>query len=157
MARSLPAPLTIRRAGIDDVDALLPLVAAYREFYHQRRDASREREFIEGHLRRGTSVVFVAQSPDTIVGFAQMFTTHSTVHLGPSLIFEDLYVAPPARGAGVANALLAAAVAYAREMGAVGMFLETAMDNVAAQRVYERAGWRREGRFFKYNAPLTGD
>jgi predicted GNAT family acetyltransferase len=34
------------------------------------------------------------------------------------------------------------------------MFLETAMDNVTAQRVYARAGWSREGRFYKYNAPL---
>jgi ribosomal protein S18 acetylase RimI-like enzyme len=46
------------------------------------------------------------------------------------------------------------AAAHAREIGATGMFLETAMDNQPAQRVYERAGWTREGRFFKYNAPL---
>jgi ribosomal protein S18 acetylase RimI-like enzyme len=34
------------------------------------------------------------------------------------------------------------------------MFLETANDNFAAQALYEKAGWAREGRFLKYNAPL---
>jgi RimJ/RimL family protein N-acetyltransferase len=34
------------------------------------------------------------------------------------------------------------------------MFLETAVDNARAQRVYEREGWQREAQFHKYNAPL---
>lgn len=34
------------------------------------------------------------------------------------------------------------------------MFLETAENNAAAQRAYEQAGWTREARFRKYNAPL---
>jgi len=43
---------------------------------------------------------------------------------------------------------------YAREIGAVGLFLETAVDNLIAQRVSERSGWTKEGRFLKYNAPI---
>jgi len=46
------------------------------------------------------------------------------------------------------------AAGYARETGAAGMFLETAYDNVTAQRVYERNGWTRENQFCKYNSPL---
>jgi GNAT superfamily N-acetyltransferase len=55
---------------------------------------------------------------------------------------------------GVAAALLERAIDHARAIGAVAMFLETAMNNVAAQSVYERAGWTREAHFCKYNAPL---
>ena len=109
---------------------------------------------MERNLSEQRSTVFVAQDDGVAIGFAQLFQTYSTVWLGPSLILEDLYVVPAARGCGVATALLERASAYAREIGAVGMFLETAMDNAAAQRVYERAGWTREGRFYKYNAPL---
>ena len=78
----------------------------------------------------------------------------STVRLGPALILEDLFVAPSARGSGAADALMDAAIRYARELGAAGMFLETAVDNRRAQALYERHGWTREERFYKYNAPL---
>ena len=145
--------LEIERATPGDLEALLPLVSAYRVFYEQRPDATRERALIARHLESGTSTVFIARDGDRAVGFVQLFQTYSTVALGPQLILEDLFVDPIARGAGVAAKLLERAQAYAREIGSTGMFLETAMDNAAAQRVYERAGWTREGRFYKYNAP----
>jgi ribosomal protein S18 acetylase RimI-like enzyme len=147
--------LRIARATIADLEALLPLVTAYRVFYKQIPDA-REREFVERNLRENRSTIFLARDGDTGValGFTQLFQTYSTVWLGPALILEDLFVNPDVRRGGVATSLLEAAVAYAREIGAVGMFLETAMDNATAQAVYERAGWTREGRFYKYNAPL---
>lgn len=148
--------LEITRATVDDLEALLPLLTAYRVFYKREPDLRGEREFIERNLREDRSTIFLASDVESgsVVGFTQIFQTHSTVWLGPSLILEDLFVAPEARGAGVAALLLERTEAYAREIGAVGMFLETAMDNVTAQRVYERAGWTREDRFYKYNARL---
>lgn len=148
--------LEIARATIDDLEALLPLITAYRVFYKREPELRREREFVERNLREDCSRIFLAceRESGSIVGFTQIFQTHSTVWLGPSLILEDLFVVSEARGAGAATMLLERAEAYAREIGAVGMFLETAMDNVVAQRVYERAGWKREDRFYKYNARL---
>jgi ribosomal protein S18 acetylase RimI-like enzyme len=152
MAVTTPA---IRRATLEDVAALLPLVRGYREFYQQRHDAHRECEFIESHLRDGSSVVYLAEVDGAAAGFMQLFKTYSTVHLSPAWILEDLFVDPVHRKNGVASALLGRALAHAREDGASGMFLETAHDNVTAQALYERAGWVREGRFIKYNAPLA--
>lgn len=145
----------IRRATIADLDALVPLVEAYRIFYKQQPDASRERAFVEAHLRNGTSVMYIAEIEGVLVGFMQLFKTYSTVRLANSWILEDLFVTPESRGRGVASELLTRALEHARDDGASGMFLETAQDNVIAQRVYERAGWTREGRFLKYNAPLA--
>jgi ribosomal protein S18 acetylase RimI-like enzyme len=145
--------LLIERATVADLEPLLPLVTAYREFYEQRADTASERTLIAGHLNAGTSTIFIAHLDGKAVGFVQLFQTYSTVWLGPSLLLEDLFVDPSARGAGIATKLLERALAHSREIAAVGMFLETAMDNVTAQRVYERAGWTREGRFYKYNAP----
>ena len=144
----------IRRATVADLDALLPLVQAYRVFYKQQPDAARERTFFSSHLRNGTSVVYVAEVGGLIVGFVQLFPAYSTVYLAGVWILEDLFVDPEHRGTGLAAALLERGLVHAREDGACGMFLETAYDNTAAQRVYERAGWTREGRFYKYNAPL---
>lgn len=145
---------SIRAADANDLDALLPLLAAYRAFYGQAGDTAAERVFLQTHLERQTSTVFIATAQTRVVGFVQLFRTFSTVHLGETLILEDLYVAEDCRGQGLATRLLAAAVEYARRRGAVGMSLETAFDNRAAQRVYERTGWTREGRFLKFNAPL---
>jgi ribosomal protein S18 acetylase RimI-like enzyme len=84
----------------------------------------------------------------------QIFHAYSTVRLGPALILEDLFVLPEARRVGIATKLLQCANDYAHEIGATGMFLETAMENLSAQRIYEQAGWTRESRFYKYNAKL---
>lgn len=137
-----------------DAAALLPLVEAYRVFYNQRPDAQGERAFIESHLRKHTSVIYIAEADGAAAGFMQLFKTYSTVHLCSSWILEDLFVNPAHRHAGVGSALLSHALQHVREDGAGGMFLETAHDNVAAQALYEKAGWVREGRFIKYNAPL---
>ncbi len=146
----------IRRATLDDIEMVLPLVRGYREFYEQKHDAALERAFIADHLNNDTSIIFLAFDENgAAIGFTQLFPTFSTVHLGPAYVLEDLFVTPEARGGGTASALLDAAVRYARESGASGMFLETAIDNTTAQRVYERNGWTREARFYKYNAPLV--
>lgn len=144
----------IRIAGIDDLEALLPLVQAYRVFYKQEPDPEHERAFIAKHLRDSTSVIYIAANASKAVAFMQLFKTYSTVHLASSWILEDLFVALELRGRGIASALLAKAVDHVRRDGASGMFLETAYDNATAQRVYEKAGWTHEGRFYKYNAPL---
>src|SRR5262249_11680779 len=138
--------VNVRRATIGDLDELMPLVTAYRVFYEQRPDPQREREMIERHLRENRSTIFIEFGDDgAAAGFAQLFQTYSTVWLGPQLILEDLFVNPAVRRGGIASRLLERSMEYAREIGAVGMFLETAMDNATAQAVYERAGWTREG------------
>lgn len=147
--------IVIRRAGPADCDALLPLVQEYRVFYRQQPDPERARAYMQQHLERGTSIVFLAERAREAVGFTQLFPTYSTVHLAPAFILEDLFVDVHLRGSGVATALLQRSVEFARQNGASGMFLETAYDNLTAQRVYERNGWIREGRFYKYNAPMS--
>jgi GNAT superfamily N-acetyltransferase len=144
----------VRRAAAGDLDVLLPLLRGYREFYGQVHDAPRERELLASHFRDDSSVMYIAWSDEAAVGFVQIFGYTSTVLLAPTLILEDLFVLPEARGEGVAAALLERSLEHARSVGARGMFLETAHDNQAAQRVYQRCGWVREGHFLKYNAPL---
>ena len=56
-----------------------------------------------------------------------------------------LAVDPAARRQGVAAALVAAACAAAKAAGAEEMFLEVAVDNIAALALYERAGFVRAG------------
>jgi ribosomal protein S18 acetylase RimI-like enzyme len=144
----------ISRAIEADLDDLLPLIAGYRAFYGQANDPAAERAFARRHLEHGTSVVFLARIDGRAVGFVQLFATHNAVHLGPSFVLEDLFVLADARRYGVGSSLLERAVEHAREAGAVGMSLETAMENGPAQALYRRLGWTLERRFLKFNARL---
>ena len=56
---------------------------------------------------------------------------------------NDLFVAPEARGGGVAEALIEACRAAARARGATRITWQTALDNERAQAVYDRVGGRR--------------
>ncbi len=64
----------------------------------------------------------------------------------PSLVnLFQMWVAPEARGHGVAAALLDAALAWARARNARAMQLGVVCGNDAARRLYERAGFRAVG------------
>ena len=65
-------------------------------------------------------------------------------------------VAENARRRGVGRALMERSERLARETGAVGLTLSTAVDNLRAQHLYEATGYRRETVFFVYNRLLEG-
>jgi ribosomal-protein-alanine N-acetyltransferase len=63
-----------------------------------------------------------------------------------------LAVAPDVRRQGVGRALLAGAMAAAREQATKTMVLEVAIGNAAARALYERAGFVEAGRRARYYA-----
>ena len=65
--------------------------------------------------------------------------------LRPTAELSKIYVAPEHHGAGVATALMAAAVERAAERGAASVWLGTNQANVRAQRFYEKSGFARVG------------
>ncbi|WP_437906945.1 GNAT family N-acetyltransferase [Sorangium sp. So ce327] len=56
---------------------------------------------------------------------------------------HDIYVAEPARRLGAGAILLGAVIARLRALGAPRIVLHTATQNAAAQRLFERFGFRR--------------
>jgi GNAT superfamily N-acetyltransferase len=84
------------------------------------------------------------------IGFATIFWSWSTVSACRIGVMNDLFVAPAARGGGVAEALIAACVEECRGRGAAKLSWQTARDNERAQRVYERIGGKR-GEWLDYS------
>ncbi|MEJ7788704.1 MAG: GNAT family N-acetyltransferase [Thermoleophilaceae bacterium] len=78
------------------------------------------------------------------VGFATIFWSWSTLGASRIGVMNDLFVAPDARGAGVAEALIAECAARCKAHGASSLGWQTAKDNHRAQAVYERVGGVRE-------------
>ncbi len=145
--------LSVRRAGLADLDVLAPLFGAYRVFYQRESDLA-ARDFLQARLEQNESVVFLALSGDQALGFTQLYPSFSSVGLGRVWILNDLFVDPAGRGRGVGTALLEAARQFGLETGALRLSLRTEIGNLTAQRVYEAHGWVREEKFYGYDLKL---
>lgn len=136
--------ISTHRAGPADLEALVPLFDAYRQFYGQPSDPERARDWLRSRLRFGESVVFVAMRGTAMVGFTQLYPMYSSVRTSRTWILNDLFVDAAARRCGAGHALLDAATRFAREDGAMGISLETTQDNAAARALYRAAGWHED-------------
>ncbi len=146
--------LTVRRAGTDNLDALALLFDAYRRFYRQPADLAGGRAFLAERIARGESAIFLAELDGQPAGFTQLYPSFTSAGMARIFILNDLFVAPEARGQGVATTLLRRAAEFGREEGAVRLVLSTATDNFTAQAVYEREGWLRDDAFLTYRLAL---
>jgi ribosomal protein S18 acetylase RimI-like enzyme len=140
----------ISRASISDLAELHPLVEKYREFYKQPENPKTV-QFLTDRLENDEAVVFIARVDGNPVGFTMIYPTFSTVSLSPVWLLNDLYVTETSRGQGIANLLMDAAEAAAREAGATRIFLRTAHDNTPAQALYESRGWKQDEVFRRYD------
>lgn len=145
--------MTIRRAKKKDLDRLAVLFDKYRIFYQKKGDVKTAREFLKKRMKRKESVIFVAEERDELIGFTQLFPIFSSTNMMRTWLLNDLYVNERSRGKGAATALLNAAKEFGKETNSKWLLLQTAADNLTAQKVYESNGWIRETDLF-YRADL---
>jgi GNAT superfamily N-acetyltransferase len=131
----------------DDLDALLPLVRAYCDFYETApTDAALldlSRALIADPGREGIQLI-ARDERSQAVGFATVFWSWDTTEGARIGIMNDLYVAPEARGTGLADRLIAECVERCRARGASRLEWLTGPENVRAQAVYARVHGERE-------------
>ncbi len=80
-----------------------------------------------------------------VLGMVSILRTVSTAEGGPAGMLEDFVVRPECRGRGLGAQLLAYAIGRAKADGLLRLILLTDGDNFNAQRLYERAGFKRSG------------
>jgi GNAT superfamily N-acetyltransferase len=138
--------LTIERLTEADLAELLPLMRAYCDFYEVAPSdealLSLSRALIADPEHEG--VQLLARNEGRAVGFATIFWSWATTSAERIGVMNDLYVAPEARGTRVAEALIDACRAECAARGAGKLTWQTAPDNAAAMKVYERVGATRE-------------
>jgi len=150
------AGFEIVRAGAEHLDFCVPLFNAYRQFYKLPSNEAAARRFLHARLVKGEAVIFLALEcagagpARRVLGFTLLYPTFSSLSMRPWWTLNDLYVVPAARQRGVARALLERARLLATETGASGLGLETAADNLPAQKLYEQFGWHRDTQSFRY-------
>jgi GNAT superfamily N-acetyltransferase len=136
----------IALVGEDDLADLLPLMVDYCAFYATAPPPDQlmalSRALLDEPEREGVQLIARDES-GRAVGFATVYWTWSTTRAARLAVMNDLFVAPDARGAGLARRLIDACADRARAGGAAVLEWQTAPDNTRAQRVYDATGASR--------------
>lgn len=130
----------IRRATIDDLAALVELENS--TFVIERMSTRQLRR----HLESLSAEILVATRQRRVVGAAVVFFRRAN----DIARLYSIAVAASERGNGLGEALLAAIAHAARRRGSRRLRLEVRSDNAAAQRLYERLGYRHFGSHADY-------
>jgi ribosomal protein S18 acetylase RimI-like enzyme len=97
------------------------------------------RPVLERIVADGATTLFVARDDDTVVGMLTLATFQ--IPTGVRAWIEDVVVDDAARGAGVAAALVQAALDRSAEVGARTVDLTSRPNREAANRLYVRMGF----------------
>lgn len=134
---------TIRPATTEDIPAMVELL---RLLFAIEADFSfsgeRQRRGLELLLAAPQARVVVAEVGGRAVAMATAQLTISTAEGGPALTVEDVVVAPPHRGRGLARLLLTELAAWGQSHGAHRLQLLADRDNTPALTFYRRLGWQ---------------
>jgi ribosomal protein S18 acetylase RimI-like enzyme len=147
--------ITIRAATREDAPAMgrlgALLVRAHHELDSTRFVAATSRtehgyaSFLATQLAEPEVVILVAESQDGVLGYAYAGLEGADYMAlrGPAGVLHDLVVDPGHRGQGIGRRLLDAMIEALAARGAPRVVLSTAERNEDAQRLFERAGFRR--------------
>jgi GNAT superfamily N-acetyltransferase len=141
----MAAELAIAPISPAEYGELLPLIAAYQRFYEvEEIDEDRNHRFFRRFLAPSDAGLLLgARAGGPLLGYACLYWHHSSTQARETVLMNDLYVEPEARGGGVGRALIEASLAVARERGAAALEWQTAPDNDTAQHLYDSTGAER--------------
>lgn len=137
------------------IDSLLPLIAAYQRFYAvEDVDDERNRAFFSRFIAPSEDGMLLgAWRGAELVGYACLYWHFTSLVPAETVLMNDLFVAEGQRGEGIGRALIEACAAIARERGAHHLEWATAPDNESAQRLYDSTGAERS-EWVEYELPI---
>lgn len=151
----MAAPLRIEPVSLQQLEALLPLIAAYQRFYESDDvDDARNRAFFARFIAPSDDGMLIGAWRDgELVGYACLYWSFTSIVPAETVLMNDLYVIEGVRGQGVGRALIEASAAIGRERGANRLEWVTARSNETAQRLYDTTGAKRS-EWIEYELPL---
>jgi GNAT superfamily N-acetyltransferase len=125
-----------------------PLARGYKDFYNTPTsdadyDAAWHR-LVDTHAVQGLG----CWRDHELLGIAH-FLFHASAWAGSVGYLQDLFTAPPARGQGVARALIEAVAHVAHTRGAARLYWLTQDQNVTARRLYDQVA--KTSGFIRYD------
>jgi GNAT superfamily N-acetyltransferase len=144
----MPAEPRIEPVATSELEALLPLIAAYQRFYEAKDiDDERNRAFFSRFLAPSEEgMLLAAWRGGEPLGYACLYWSFTSLIPAETVLMNDLFVVDAARGEGIGRALIEASAQVGRERGAHQLEWATQPGNKAAQRLYdstdaERSEW----------------
>jgi GNAT superfamily N-acetyltransferase len=131
-------------AGLHEAETVARLLTQFRDWYG--RDWPSDNAFLAGveRLLERTDTEFLLGAPDDDappMGVCQLRYRWGLWYAAEDCWLEDLFVADAARGKGLGEALVAAAVDRARDRRCRRVELDVSDQNQDAWRLYERLGF----------------
>jgi GNAT superfamily N-acetyltransferase len=138
-------PIRVEPVSEGQFERLLPLIAAYQRFYEvEQIDEGRNRAFFCRFIAPSEDGMLLgAWRAEDLVGYACLYWHFTSLVPAETVLMNDLYVDPAARGVGTGHALIETSASIARERGAHHLEWATAPDNETAQRLYDSTGAER--------------
>ena len=132
----------VRPARAEEVDRLIHLLGLLFTIEEDFRvDAGKQRNGLRLLVEDDRACVLVAEICGQVIGMCTGQLVISTAEGGPSVLVEDVVVAPEHRGQGVGRALMAVLTEWANNRGATRMQLLADKNNPPALAFYDRLGW----------------
>jgi ribosomal protein S18 acetylase RimI-like enzyme len=143
-----------RQARFDDLEAIVRVFMGDGEGGHGDAWNEETRPAYEEAMRRvlasEANTLFVAERGGEVIGTIQVTIIPGLVSRGRTRAkLESVHVRPEWRGRGVGEAMVRAALAFAKARGAGIVELSSNKKRVAAHRFYERLGFARSHEGFK--------
>ena len=141
----MPPELRVEPIAEDQFETLLPMIAAYQRFYEvEEIDEERNRAFFSRFLAPSEDGVLLgAWHHGEMVGYTCLYWSFTSLVPAETVLLNDLFVDPDARGEGVGRALIEASAAVGRERRAQRLEWMTQTTNKTAQRLYDKTGAER--------------
>jgi GNAT superfamily N-acetyltransferase len=151
----VPSEVRVEPIARDQLESLLPLIAAYQRFYEvEDVDDERNRRFFARFLAPSDAGMLLgAWREAELAGYACLYWHFTSLVPAETVLMNDLYVEERFRGRGVGRALIEASAATARDRGAHRLEWATQPSNLAAQRLYDGTGAERS-EWIEYELPL---
>jgi len=135
----MPVAIRIEPVSAQQLEALLPLIAAYQRFYEvEGVGEERNRAFFSRFLAPSEDGMLLgAWRGEEPAGYACLYWHLSSLIPAETVLMNDLYVVESQRSGGVGRALIEASAEVARERGARQLEWVTSPDNKPARRLYD--------------------
>jgi predicted N-acetyltransferase YhbS len=129
--------MNIRRANINDINAIAVLFDKYRVFYEKKSDINGAEVFLSERLQQNESVIFVAENDNNILtGFVQLYPIFSSTRMRKLWLLNDLFVDEKHRGKGISVLLINESKKLSIATNSCGLILETAKSNAIGNNLY---------------------
>jgi len=145
--------MLIEHCSLEHISKLSLVFDEYRVHFEQESNLEASTNFLKERIGNNQAVVFAAIDEDStdIMGSTLLYPMYSSLKLKSTWTLNDMYITDKYRKFGVATRLLETVKAFGAETDAQWVNLKTGTENVKAQALYEKFGFKKdEGCFYYY-------